>query len=266
MPVAGTDHNLNSEQTTPRQNSLAALYEKYFAVVPADSSELLEEVHRLRYQVYCLENQFESPEQNPHGLEIDEFDGRSAHSLLFHRPSQRFIGTVRLILPNPSNPNRSFPFQRISDYPMFSAKSSAEVSRFCISKTLRQLPTAAGTTAKDAAKQQRRLIPYVTLGLIKSLVQMSVENRITHWCIVVEPPLLRLLAGLGLVFQPVGPMVEYHGRRQPCYSNLHLLLKGVRQRRPDVWEVITNKGKLWPAEHVAAHHSGFQPELGWTSA
>ena len=264
MPVAGTDHNLDSDHATPRPNALAALYEKYFAVVPANSSELLEEVHRLRYQVYCIENQFEAPEQNPHGLEIDEYDGRSVHSLLFHRPSQRFIGTVRLILPNGANPERSFPFQRISDYPMFSAKSSAEISRFCISKALRQMP-AAGTTGEDGAHQQRRLIPYVTLGLIKSLVQISVEHRITHWCIVVEPPLLRLLAGLGLVFQPVGPMVDYHGRRQPCYSHLHLLLKGVRQRRPDVWEVITNKGRLWPAEHMTAHHSGFRPEFGWTA-
>lgn len=248
MAVAGLHRNTDLDRTPPPRNPLAALYEKYFAVVPATTSELLQEVHRLRYQVYCVENRFEAPEQNPHGLEIDEFDARSVHSLLFHRPSQKFIGTVRLILPDPANGERSFPFQRVCRQPMFAAASSAEISRFCISKELRRFAESHGDADAEDAIQPRQLVPYVTLGLMRSLVQMSIAHRITHWCIVVEPSLLRFLARLGVQFQPVGGMIDYHGKRQPCYSNVQIVLSGLQQRRPEIWDVITNRGKVWPAE------------------
>lgn len=267
MPFAGTDHNLNSEPATPpRKDPLAALYEKNFAVVPATTSELLQEVHRLRYQVYCVENEFESAEQNPHGLEIDEYDARSAHSLLFHRPSQKFIGTARLILPNAANPDRSFPFQRVCDEPLFSAASSAEISRFCISKELRQLAKQTAANEPDQLLRPQHLMPFVTLGLMRGLVQMSVENRITHWCILVEQPFLRFIGGLGVHFQQFGPLVEHHGKRQPCYSNIHIVLSGIRRERPEVWDVITNSGKVWPAEHAIAPRAEVERHVGRTSA
>ena len=265
MPVAGTDHNLKRESTNPRRDPLTKLYEKNFAVVPATSSELLQEVHRLRYQVYCVENQFESQEQNPHGLEIDEFDARSSHCLLFHRPSQKFIGTARLILPNSTNPDASFPFQRVCDEPLFAAASSAEISRFCISKELRQLAKQTGESGPDRLLQPKHLMPFVTLGLMRGLVQMSVANRITHWCILVEQPFLRFLAGLGVHFQQYGPLVEHHGKRQPCYSNVQIVLSGIRRARPEVWDVITNSGKVWPAEQTLPPHVIVEQDVGRTT-
>jgi N-acyl amino acid synthase of PEP-CTERM/exosortase system len=76
-------------------------------------------------------------------------------------------------------------------------------------------------------------------------VRMSIENGITHWCAVMEPTLLRLLTRLGIHFEPIGPMIEYHGRRQPCYIPLEVLLPRVQRERPDVWDVITRGGKHW---------------------
>ena len=37
------------------------LYDRYFTVVPADTPELLDAAHELRYQVYCREHAFENP-------------------------------------------------------------------------------------------------------------------------------------------------------------------------------------------------------------
>jgi N-acyl amino acid synthase of PEP-CTERM/exosortase system len=61
---------------------------------------------------------------------------------------------------------------------------------------------------------------------------------------VVEPALLRVLRNFGLVFTPVGPLVDHHGRRQPAAANLNELLATCRRLRPDVWSVITDDGKL----------------------
>jgi hypothetical protein len=45
----------------------SALYDRHFSVVPADTPELLDAVHALRYQVYCVEHPFEDPTQRRRG-------------------------------------------------------------------------------------------------------------------------------------------------------------------------------------------------------
>src|SRR3546814_18883719 len=62
-----------------------------------------------------------------------------------------------------------------------------------------------------------------------------------------EPTLLRLLSRLGIYFDPIGPLVDYHGRRQPCYIKVSTLLARVARERPDVWEVLTDRGRHWDA-------------------
>src|SRR3546814_10307851 len=69
-------------------------------------------------------------------------------------------------------------------------------------------------------KDERRVIPNMTLGLIEGLVRMSLDHGIFYWCAVMERPLLRLLARLGIHFEDIGPLVDYHGRRQPCFLKL----------------------------------------------
>ena len=87
----------------------------------------------------------------------------------------------------------------------------------------------------------------MTLGLIEGLVRMSIELGIDYWCAVMEPILLRLLSRLGIHFENIGPRVDYHGMRQPCYQRLDRFLERVRAERPDVWEVLTDQGRHWTA-------------------
>jgi N-acyl-L-homoserine lactone synthetase len=95
--------------------------------------------------------------------------------------------------------------------------------------------------------EERKVVPHITLGLIQGLVTMSAEHAVSHWCAAMEPTLLRLLTRLGIYFQHVGPLVEYHGKRQPCIADLGSLLLGVRRQRRDVWNVLTLCGNLWSA-------------------
>src|SRR5437016_3162055 len=64
-----------------------SLYENRFEVIRADTPALLDRVYQLRYQVYCVENQFEDPVENLGGREIDADDDHAAHVLLTHRES-----------------------------------------------------------------------------------------------------------------------------------------------------------------------------------
>lgn len=236
--------------------SLFDIYNFYFEVVSADTPELLEQAHRLRYQVYCVENEFEDATENADGLETDDFDVRSKHSLLIHRASGTVAGTVRLILPD-NGGSIALPAVDTSDALRERAQGylppdgTAEISRFSISKDFRRRmedghwPAIYGDSA-DSTTINRRILPHITLGLMRAIVTMSVENGVTHWCASVETPLLRLLKRLGINFQSVGPLVNYHGWRQPVYNSVSDVLNGIHATRPEVWDVITSKGELFP--------------------
>lgn len=214
---------------------MLASFEQRFRIMTADTPDLLERVHRLRYQVYCIENAFEDPEAFPDGLETDAYDLVAVHSLMVDRHSDADVGAVRVVLPRPGALECSFPVQRVCgdrrlhDPRLFPLARTGEVSRFCISKAYRR----------------RQEVGHAKLGLIRAAIAMTLASGLTHWCAVMEPWLLRLLRPLGIVFSPVGPLVEYHGRRQPAVVPLRAMLERVWRQRPDVWMVITGRGRLW---------------------
>ena len=92
--------------------SLKSVFEEYFQIVLADTPALRDTVFRLRYQIYCMETGFERPEDFPDGLEKDAFDGRAVHSLLQHKASGDYAGTVRLVLADPRDKLKPFPVER----------------------------------------------------------------------------------------------------------------------------------------------------------
>jgi len=226
--------------------NLAHSFNRCFKVLTANTPALQEKAYQLRYQVYCKEHKYENPWEHPEGQETDEFDCRSVHTLLLDPSGASVAGTARLILPRQDSLDESFPMQRICDHPMLSdprillTAKSAEVSRFAVSKEFRR--SGAGEEALDA--DTRRVMPFITLGLIRGLVQMSFEYGVTEWFAVMEPSLLRLLARFSVHFRPIGPLVDYHGMRQPCHANLNGLLDRVLKEQVAVWEVITDEGRL----------------------
>jgi N-acyl amino acid synthase of PEP-CTERM/exosortase system len=224
----------------PFDHTLLDRFHSQFRVVPANTLERVRIAQRVRFQVYCIENPHEKC-VDPNGLESDEYDAHAVHSLLIHRASDTALGTVRLILPLPDAPGRSFAVQRIMDVDALSEfqrlplRTMGEVSRFSISRQFRR-----AAEASVGAPFIGNSGPLMRLGLIQALVQMSAHHGITHWCAAMEPTLLRMLAAMGIRFRPVGPLVEYHGIRQPCYCVVSDILKSVRDERPTFWSVLTD--------------------------
>jgi len=236
--------------------ALHEIYRRYFeaVVIGDEDEELRDAAFRLRYQVYCIENPFEDPADNPDGRERDAYDARADHCLLLHLPSHTWAGAVRLILPNRAAPEHSFALQEvcfdpiISDPERFPVLEMGEISRLCISKFFRRRQGDSLFPANNNPEtngDSRRVIPNMTLGLFEGLVRISLERGIWYLCAVMEPTLLRLLARLGMHFELIGPLVDYHGRRQPCFLKLDTFLEQVRAERPDVWDVLTDGGQHW---------------------
>ena len=210
------------------------LMQKSFTVQIANTPELIREAHRLRYQVYCVENDYES--QDGSGLEVDEFDFRSQHVILRDNATDEAVGTVRLVLWQQSVPKASLPMQQVTPASLshyVPLRTTAEVSRFALSKQRRDLVGAKAGLLR--------------LILVQGLVRLSAELGITHWVAVMEPSLLRLLKASAIYFSPIGKPVEYHGLRQPCYAKVDSLLARVYRDRPEIWHVVTDGGRLWPA-------------------
>ena len=209
-----------------------------FELMPVINAAQREQVHHLRYQIYCEEYSFENPTQYPDGLEIDEFDIHSVHCLIFNHHTDQAIGTVRLILPLYNRPALSFPIQGMCRHPMMRdpaiLNSAAEVSRFAISKSAR--------SNCDVGIPQNFCSSLLIIMLVKGVVQMGRDNGINDLFAVMEPTLLRLLAGrFAFHFNPIGPLVDYHGMRQPCHANLGRLLERTKRDNFAVWSYITGR-------------------------
>jgi len=219
-------------------------------MVIARSSEEKSLAFRLRYRVLIEELHHQTPEDQPSGLETDAYDARAAHALLVHRASGRVSGTVRIVLATPGALERSFPIQelctdpRVRDPDFLPLARTAEVSRFILAPDSRGGRFGDGATHKQ--RQQNRIRVFsLTVGLIKSVIRMSVENEVLHLTAIMAPSLLRMLARLGIHFHPIGPAIDYNGIRQPCHTDIREMLERTLAERPDVWEAITADGAYW---------------------
>ena len=167
---------------------------------------LMDESHRLRYQVYCLERHFLNPDDYPDQREYDEFDRHSLHLGVLDAEGA-LLATARLVKVNVIG----LPlFRHCRIYPRESelyqeTTRVAEISRLCVSRTLRR--RHIGTTT-------------VAINLYRAIYQASKRNGFTHWLVATEPSLQRLLASLKVPFREVGPATDYYGPVAPYLVDL----------------------------------------------
>lgn len=260
---------------------IAETFYRYFEVIEANTPDLVDQTYQLRYQVYCVENAFEDPASFPDHREIDEYDGsRSVYSVIRHRQQGVITATVRLVLANDADISAPFPIENNCAESFESAGLAthllprahiAEISRFAVSKNFKRRLGEAGTVAgigpesanytADDPSQGARVLPHLILGLFTAIVRMSAAKDVKVWYAVMEQPLLRLLTRFGIEFKPIGGLVDYHGLRQPCYGIINHVLAGIWEKRPDVWRMITDDGKVWP---LPPNYQGDMSDFGET--
>ena len=232
-------------------------YQSLFDVKIARSDEDLKKVHQLRYEVYVKERQWEP--ENDSGLEVDPFDTDAHHLLMTFKPLGLPIGTARLILPNQSNLNKSYPMQRVCFHAQSLDRhwvsSHPEFSRFAISKQARE-------NCLDYAKEsfQEFDLKYLfsralSFGLIAKMTEHLRRHRFEGICAILERPLIRLLTSNGLSVHTLGKPVEYHGLRQPCFIQVHRLKEMIHKPESDLAQLImTLCGKNMSANDTKMSH------------
>lgn len=261
--------------------SLTELFGQKFEIVDANTPELLDAVFRLRYQVYCLETGFEDKDQFPDGREIDNFDALASHALIRRRDDGSAVATVRLVRADMTQAQMPFPMEQ--EYPGLLASRgygpnrlprpfTAEISRFAISREFKRRAGEPGTLAgvSDAnvngnvvaqRADDRRVEPFIIAGLLKAIFRLSVENGYTHLVAAMEPALLRLISRFGIRFVSIGARIEFHGKRQPCTACLNDMYASVYRTRLDVWNFVTEYGRLWQLPRQVMRISGFRDHL-----
>lgn len=238
-------------------NDIVDHFDQYFEMVSATSDELKKEAYKLRYQVYCIENNFESSSHFPDKMEFDEFDERSIHYLIRHRKSGAYAATVRLIIPDANNPKKLFPVEQYCEIDNYAAMDPinrehlGEASRLCVSKEFKKRRSEANTLAAIGPDRQnfftldeRRSFPHISFALIASLIKACYENDIYYFLGSLEPAWFRFLSAAGINFTKIGPLTDYHGDRWPGVIKVTDLLDGVANKNLDIWNLLTNKGSI----------------------
>jgi hypothetical protein len=79
---------------------------------------------------------------------------------------------------------------------------------------------------------------------LRGILEICLEYEITALVAVMEPALLRTLARVGLYFEPIGPLVDYHGLRQPCIAEIATLVKNSRDQASLLWNYLEASGSV----------------------
>ena len=206
--------------------SLDHQFQQYFDVFFANTSELRERVHRLRYDVYCREFHYEREEDCPGGQERDAYDSHSLHLLIVHKATQSGAGCVRMVQPPPDDPALPLPMERYCGHTLHHPERHpgrlprdhlAEISRLAVHTDFRrrlgasESPVGALTPALDP--QELRTFPLVSLALFAGATALLALAHRPHMFVMMEPRLARRLQALGFPFVPVGEPLDYHGVR-----------------------------------------------------
>lgn len=235
-----------------RSELFFSLFYQTFDVIHADTPQLLEQAHRLRYQVFCIENKgYEDPAMHPDKIESDSYDAHSQHVLLIYKPTQTALGTVRNIFINERCPEQSFPLQNLCSSSLLHDESyvrkGCEISRLCISREerlkikddLASAPHHIGLTDPSLTRLALALAP---IGLIRGCFEMALSKNILNCYGIMEPNHLQKLVKAGLVHKKLGANIDYHGERTPFIMNILETFDHAARNHRDIWNIVSYRG------------------------
>ncbi|MGE0744562.1 MAG: PEP-CTERM/exosortase system-associated acyltransferase [Rhodospirillales bacterium] len=218
-----SDGTLLSAQTTDNDENETVAEPQSIRFVLLNDTPLLDQYFRLRWQVYCNEKGFLSPDLFPGAMERDEFDEIAYHFGCVDEQGTVIAG-VRLV------PESTLGFPAHGhcrmDIGFEPWASVAELSRLVFSKGYRR---GSGGAARAVADCE------IVLGLYRAVYRMSKRTGITHWLAAMEPSLARLLNRFHFSFAPVGPVADYYGAVQPYLAGIDQLERSVFVKCPDLY-------------------------------
>nr|WP_203565070.1 PEP-CTERM/exosortase system-associated acyltransferase [Alteromonas genovensis] len=231
---------LSGYETIREAKFISKHFSAYLEPAVALSEDMKIASYNIRHKVYCKELSFE--EENDLQIESDEFDKFSTPCLIRHKASQKLAGTVRLVRPTESGqllPIEKYCLDSITHKTLspsnFDRKDVCEISRLAVPKEFRkrQMDSFSGAALgvineNTYSEEELRCFPFIAIGLYFSAAAMVIHYDIKHTYVMMEPRLARSMSFVGIKFEQVGPVVNYHGKRAPYYINPSLLYANLR--------------------------------------
>lgn len=231
-------------------SNLGDKFQQWFELIPAFDEATLDQVFRLRHEVYCRDLGWEPVRQD--GRESDEFDRHSFHCLLRSRKTGEAVGCTRLIVARPEMPQYPLPFEvscadvldrSIVDPAHVPRDTLGEVSRLAISRTFRQrkgeATVPASLTDDDfSAYGPNTRFPFIPVSLYLGAAAIAQRVGVEHVFVLTEPRLASHFVKIGFDIQSIGGPIEHRGVRVPSLLSSSKVVAGLRPMIRPLYEVI----------------------------
>lgn len=236
-------------------------FSHYFSLVIADSTSLLQEVYKIRYQVYCEELNYEPKENFPDGMEKDIYDSHSIHCLLQHKPTGNYAGCVRIVIPRKGNLTTTFPWQKFASslvYPHSKHEwtNICEISRLAVYSQFRKRREDStiplGTVIPDGNDGKRRF-PLIAMSLYWTAICLALNLRLDIFAIM-EPRLARHLRRCGLSYCMLSELFELNGKRAIFFTKPSELIEHLDSDTYNFFYLLNSivAEGLLQGEHIAS--------------
>lgn len=233
------------------EKDLSKTFKQYFEIVPAHSETLKEEVYRIRHRVYCEDLGFEQTTLEKR--EIDKFDSHSLHLLLRSTQSNKFIGCVRIICTQPSNPEQLLPFQEscaavldrsIIDPAKLPRNKIAEASRLAVVSDYRRRKGEATSpisiSDEDFGSPQQPRFPYIPVALFFGAFNLAQAMGIEHLFILTEERLAKHFNKIGFNIKQIGEPIEHRGKRIPSVFDVNSTINSIRPILQPLYRAVSD--------------------------
>lgn len=205
-----------------------------------NNEKLLKEICLLRQTVFCVKkgqfgnvNCSECLESEL--IESDPYEKESLHSLIFYKPLKKYIGSVRLIFPSLSNEKKLLPIEVLLHKKLnLSLCNGDKTSR-------KQIAEVSGITILPEFRPK-----LAVLELLRAVITISLENKITHLYAALEPCVRRILIRSKVKLHPIGKVIDYNGQRQCYQETIQGLVEDIYYNNPLAWAIISDNGKCIP--------------------
>lgn len=226
------------------------LYLKDMLIKRVTNTKELNDVFRIRYDVYCLERGYERAEDCPSGFEMDEYDPYSLHFIAYVKSNP--VGTARVILPNPLG----LPVERYCN---------VDIKTFC-SDTVQAAEISRLAVSSEATKGFSINRGGITLSLIRELFKVAAPLNVKYVFSAMSTGLDRMLKKCGIQFYQAGAPVEYHGIRTPYYASIDDLKTELSNNREDIFKFLFPETRPYNCDglspsYISANNNALMPNL-----
>jgi N-acyl amino acid synthase of PEP-CTERM/exosortase system len=212
--------------------TVADNFDTYFTIRYAKTRQMREHGYHIRHEVYARELGWEPVNQEE--KETDDCDTYSHVCLLQHRSTQKYAGTVRLVIPPCNRPSAPLPFETHCAESIWLDKvdpstlergSFGEISRLAVPSEFRRRKNEKGKTFilnEDSSttiytEEEKRNFPNIAIGLYLSSIALVDICHHEGVFVMMEPKLQRHLKRFGLPFEQVGEKMDFRGMRAMFY-------------------------------------------------